>query len=162
MTAPSIGKTTPAAAGEPRGHSIPATEKLLKVGRARTPAHRDSTYHDCVVRVSAERFEDLASQVIEGLPEWVKQQMDNVHVTVEDRPPADQPGLLGLYQGVPLTMRGGQYTGLPDTITLYRSTIERAAATEADLVAALRHVIVHEVAHLMGISDQRLRDMDRY
>ena len=115
-----------------------------------------------MVRVSAERFEELASQVIAELPEWVKQQMDNVNVAVEDRPPADQPGLLGLYEGVPLTIRGGQYTGPPDTITLYRSTIEREAATEADLVVALRHVIVHEVAHLMGISDQRLIDMGRY
>ena len=114
------------------------------------------------MHVSAERFEELTSQVLESLPEWVKKQMDNVHVAVEDRPPADQPGLLGLYQGVPLTMRGGQSTGLPDTITLYRSTIEREAATEADLIAVLRHVIVHEVAHLMGISDQRLIDMGRY
>lgn len=115
-----------------------------------------------MVHVSAERFEELASQVIEEFPDWVKQQMDNVYVTVEDRPPADQPGLLGLYHGVPLTVRGGQYMGLPDTITLYRSTIEREAATEADLVAVLRHVIEHEVAHLMGISDQRLIDMGRY
>jgi predicted Zn-dependent protease with MMP-like domain len=115
-----------------------------------------------MVQVSAERFEELAGQVVAELPAWVKQQMDNVYLAVEDTPPADQPGLLGLYEGVPLTMRGGQYTGLPDTITLYRSTIEREAATEADLVAALRHVIVHEVAHLMGISDQRLRDMGRY
>lgn len=114
------------------------------------------------MRVSPERFEELTAQVIEELPEWVKQQMDNVHVALEDTPPIDQPGLLGLYEGVPLTMRGGQYGGPPDTITLYRSTIEREAATEADLVAALRHVIVHEVAHLMGISDQRLRDMGHY
>jgi predicted Zn-dependent protease with MMP-like domain len=112
--------------------------------------------------VSAERFEELTSWVIEELPAWVKQQMDNVHVAVEDRPPADQPGLLGLYEGVPLTMRGGQYAGLPDTITLYRSTIEREAATEAELVAAIRHVIEHEVAHLMGITDQRLLDLGRY
>jgi predicted Zn-dependent protease with MMP-like domain len=122
----------------------------------------DSTYHIRMVHVSAERFEELTGQVIAELPAWVKQQMDNVYVAVEDRPPADQPGLLGLYHGVPLTMRGGQYAGLPDTITLYQSTIEREAATEADLVAALRHVIVHEVAHLMGISDQRLIDMGRY
>jgi predicted Zn-dependent protease with MMP-like domain len=115
-----------------------------------------------MVRVSAEHFEELTSQVIAELPEWVKQQMDNVHVAIEDRPPADQPGLLGLYEGVPLTMRGGQYSGVPDTITLYQSTIEREAATEAELVSAIRHVIVHEVAHLMGISDQRLIDMGRY
>jgi predicted Zn-dependent protease with MMP-like domain len=114
------------------------------------------------VHVSAERFEELTSQVIEVLPEWVKQQMTNVVVSVEDRPPGGRPGLLGLYEGVPLTMRGGQYAGLPDRITLYRSTIERHAATEADLIAAIRHVVEHEVAHLMGISDQRLLDMGRY
>jgi predicted Zn-dependent protease with MMP-like domain len=126
------------------------------------PTHSDSTYHDGVVHVSAERFEELAGQVLDDLPEWVMQHMDNVNVAVEDHPPADQPGLLGLYHGVPLTKRGGHYMGLPDTITLYRSTIERQAATEAELVTAIRHVIVHEVAHLMGISDQRLIDMGRY
>jgi predicted Zn-dependent protease with MMP-like domain len=115
-----------------------------------------------MVRVSAERFEELAAQVIEQLPDWVKQQLGNVNLAIEDRPPPGQPGLLGLYEGVPLTMRGGQYSGVPDTITLYRSTIERQAATEAELGAELRHVIVHEVAHLMGISDQRLIDMGRY
>jgi predicted Zn-dependent protease with MMP-like domain len=115
-----------------------------------------------MVHVSAERFEELAGEVLSELPEWVKQQMDNVNVAVEDRPPADQPNLLGLYHGVPLTMRGGHYAGLPDTITLYRSTIEQGVATEADLVDAIRHVILHEVAHLMGISDQRLIDMGRY
>ena len=115
-----------------------------------------------MVRVSAERFEELTGQVMDELPAWVKQQLENVNVAVEDNPPADQPRLLGLYQGVPLTMRGGQYFGLPDRITLFRSTIEREAATEADLVAAIRHVIVHEVAHLMGISDQRLLDMGQY
>ncbi|MBV9282429.1 MAG: metallopeptidase family protein [Chloroflexi bacterium] len=114
-----------------------------------------------MVHVSPEHFEELASQVIEELPEWVPRQLDNVHVVVEDGPPADRPGLLGLYRGVPLTRRGGRYAGPPDTITLYRSSIERQGATEAELVAALRHVIEHEVAHLMGISDQRLHDMGR-
>jgi predicted lipoprotein with Yx(FWY)xxD motif len=76
--------------------------------------------------------------------------------------PGRPPGLQGLYEGVPLPMRGGAYTGPPDRITLYRSTIQREAATEADLVAALRQVVVHEVAHLMGLSDRQLRDMGRY
>jgi predicted Zn-dependent protease with MMP-like domain len=115
-----------------------------------------------MVRVSADRFEELTGQVIAELPAWVRRELANVHVAVEDRPPAGQRGLQGLYEGVPLTMRGGQYTGPPDRITLYRATIRREAATEAELVAALRQVIVHEVAHLMGISDRQLRDMDRY
>ncbi len=114
------------------------------------------------MRVSPERFEELTAEVIETLPEWVRNEMDNVAVVVEERPPVGQRRLLGLYEGVPLTMRGGQYAGLPDKITLFRSTIEQEATTEADLAAAIRHVIVHEVAHLMGISDQRLIDMGRY
>jgi predicted Zn-dependent protease with MMP-like domain len=112
--------------------------------------------------VSAERFEELAGRVIAELPAWVRQELANVQVAVEARPPAGQRGVQGLYEGVPLPMRGGQYTGPPDRITLYRSTIQREAVTEADLVAALRQVIVHEVAHLMGISDRQLRDMGRY
>ncbi len=76
------------------------------------------------------------------------------------------PPMSQIYSGctmaAPLTMRGGHYAGPPDTITLYRSTIEREVATEAGLVAALRHVIEHEIAHLMGISDERLREMGRY
>jgi predicted Zn-dependent protease with MMP-like domain len=115
-----------------------------------------------MVHVSRERFEELAGQVVDELPAWVQERMENVLVAVEDRPPAGQPNLLGLYHGVPLTMRGGHYAGLPDTITLYRSTIEQEAATEAELVDVLRHVVEHEVAHLMGISDQRLRDIGRY
>lgn len=115
-----------------------------------------------MMHVSRERFEEIAAQVLSELPEWVKEQMDNVNVAVEDTPPPDQPNLLGLYYGVPLTKRGGHYSGVPDTITLYRSTIERQASTEGDLVEAIRHVILHEVAHLMGISDQRLMDMGRY
>jgi predicted Zn-dependent protease with MMP-like domain len=119
-------------------------------------------YHGRMVRVSAKRFEVLAGQVIAELPAWVRRELANVHLAVEARPPVGQRGLQGLYEGVPLTMRDGQYTGPPDKITLYRSTIRREAATEAELVAALRQVIVHEVAHLMGISDRQLRDMGRY
>jgi len=115
-----------------------------------------------MVRVSARRFEELAGRVIAELPAWVRRELANVHVAVKDRPPPGQRGLQGLYEGVPLTMRGGAYTGPPDRITLYRSTIQREAATEAELVAALRQVIVHEVAHLMGLSDRQLRDMGCY
>ena len=60
--------------------------------------------------------------------------MDNVEVFVEDRPPGGQPGLLGLYQGVPLTQRGNHYAGaLPDRITLFRENIQRIARNDDEL-----------------------------
>ena len=79
------------------------------------------------------RFEELAADAVDELPEWVRQRLENVEVIVEDLPPPGQPGLLGLYEGVPLTKRH-RYSGvLPDRITLFRRTIESQAAGDEDL-----------------------------
>jgi predicted Zn-dependent protease with MMP-like domain len=113
---------------------------------------------------SEERFAELTSEAIDSLPEWVHEAMDNIEVFVEDRPPDDQPSLLGLYQGIPLTKRGYGYAGaLPDRITLYREPIQRLARGDDDeLRETIAHTITHEVAHYFGISDQRLRDIGAY
>jgi predicted Zn-dependent protease with MMP-like domain len=115
-------------------------------------------------RAHADRFDALVEEALAALPEWVIAEMDNVRVFVEDTPPPGQPNLLGLYHGVPLHDRGGHYSGvLPDTITLYRSTIERAGgADEGDLYDRIFHTLVHELAHHFGIDDERLLDIDAY
>jgi predicted Zn-dependent protease with MMP-like domain len=116
-----------------------------------------------MVSVSEKEFEGLAADALDSLPDWVHQRMDNVEVVIENAPPPGQPGLLGLYHGIPLTKRGAGLSGvLPDTITLYQSTIERVSRNEQELRDRVRHVVVHEVAHYFGISDDRLREMDRY
>ena len=52
---------------------------------------------------------------------------------------------------------------LPDRITLYRSTIEGVARREGrQLKDVIGHTVVHEFAHFFGISDDRLREIDRY
>lgn len=113
--------------------------------------------------VTRERFEELVADALDGLPAWVLERMENVEVVVADVPPPDQPHLLGLYHGIPLTKRGAGYAGvLPDTITLFRSTIQRSARDEERLRALIAHTVEHEIAHFFGISDDRLRDMDRY
>jgi predicted Zn-dependent protease with MMP-like domain len=113
--------------------------------------------------VTRERFEGLVADALDGLPPWVLERMENVEVVVIEVPPPDQPNLLGLYHGIPLTKRGAGYAGvLPDTITLYRSTIQRSARDEEQLRALITHTVEHEIAHFFGISDDRLRDMDRY
>jgi predicted Zn-dependent protease with MMP-like domain len=115
------------------------------------------------VRTSEERFEELTAEALDGLPDWVREAMDNVDVVVEGRPPGGQPGLLGLYQGIPLTQRGNHYAGvLPDRITLFRENIQRLVRDDDELRAMIAHTIVHEVAHHFGISDDRLRDIDAY
>ena len=111
-----------------------------------------------------DRFEELTADALDGLPVWVRERMDNVEIVIEERPPADQPWLLGLYEGIPLTRRGNGYFGVvPDRITLFRSTIEASAGGSEDrLRGIVAHTVAHEVAHLFGISDDRLREIDRY
>ena len=113
--------------------------------------------------VSEERFEKLTAEALDSQPDWVQGRLENVDVLIEPDPPAQQPGLLGLYQGVPLTRRGVGYAGvLPDRITLFRSGILRGARTEDEVRDRVRRVVVHEIAHFFGISDERLRELDRY
>ena len=114
-------------------------------------------------RARRDRFEELVAEALDGLPEWVHERMTNVEVVLEDRPPPGQPNLLGLYEGIPLTDRGGGYTFvLPDRISLFRSTLQARARSDEELRQAVRHTVVHEIAHHFGISDDRLREMDRY
>jgi predicted Zn-dependent protease with MMP-like domain len=113
--------------------------------------------------VTAERFEELTADALDGLPEWVRERLENVDVLIADGPPPDQPNLLGLYEGIPLTRRGVFYSGaLPDRITLFRSSIMHGATTEEQVRERVRHTVVHEIAHFFGISDDRLRELDRY
>jgi predicted Zn-dependent protease with MMP-like domain len=113
--------------------------------------------------VSRAHFDELVAEALDSLPDWVLDRLENVEILVEDRPPRREPNLLGLYHGIPLTKRGAGYAGvLPDTITLYRRTIERLARDDDDLRSLIAHTVEHEVAHFFGISDDRLRDMDAY
>ncbi|MEX1046159.1 MAG: metallopeptidase family protein [Actinomycetota bacterium] len=110
-----------------------------------------------------ERFEELVAEALDSLPKWVHERLENVDVLIEDRPPKGEPGLLGHYHGIPLTERGHGYFGvLPDTITLYRSTITRRAKSDDEIKESVAHTVEHEVAHFFGISDERLREMDAY
>ena len=114
----------------------------------------DSTEHE---------FDRLVEEAIASLPEDLGAFMSNVAVVVEDEPPAGLP-LLGLYQGIPLTRRTTSYAGVPpDTISIYRGPLERLTGGDPDrLREQVRRVVLHEIAHHFGISDERLREIDRY
>ena len=109
-----------------------------------------------------DRFEDLVADALDSLPQWVLDRLENVEVIVEDRPPPGEPNLLGRYHGIPLTERRHYAGVLPDTITLYKRTIERAARDDDHVRRVVAHTVEHEVAHFFGISDARLRELDAY
>jgi predicted Zn-dependent protease with MMP-like domain len=110
-----------------------------------------------------ERFQEYAEEAFDGLPDELKSQMSNVEIVVEAEPPAGQP-LLGLYEGIPLTRRTSYYAGaLPDKITIYRGPLERLYGADPEtLRREVRRVVLHEIAHHFGISDERLIEIDRY
>lgn len=107
----------------------------------------------------AERFEELVADALDDIPEDLARLMDNVWVTVEDEP--EIPGLLGLYDGIPLTARDGGYAGMvmPDRITLYRLPICAMSADADEVVDVVYDTVVHEVAHHFGIDDDRLDEL---
>jgi len=110
-------------------------------------------------------IEQPIQAALDSLPDDLRSQMSNVELVVEDEPPAGRP-LLGLYQGIPLTRRGSNfsYSGvLPDKITIYRGPLERLYGHDPELFEQqVRRVVLHEVAHHFGISDERLVEIDRY
>ena len=113
--------------------------------------------------VTPERFEQLVARAIDDLPAWVHERLENVDVVVEPEPPPDEPRLLGLYEGVPLTERGSDYGWtLPDRIALYMSTIlDEAGPDESSVRTVVAETVVHEIAHFFGITDERLHELGR-
>jgi predicted Zn-dependent protease with MMP-like domain len=123
-----------------------------------SPLHWGAVDNELVIEVEPDRFEEMVGTALDGLPEGLGRLMSNVAVTVEHGP--GPPGLLGLYEGIPLTSRTTQYAGvLPDRITIYRQAICAICRTEQEVADQVRRTVVHEVAHHFGIDDHRLSEL---
>ena len=110
-----------------------------------------------------EDFDNAVGDAVDMLPDELRDAMSNVAIVVEDEPPEGEP-LLGLYQGIPLTERSSAYAGTPpDKISIYRGPLERLYGHDPALLRdQIRRVVLHEIAHHFGISDERLHELDRY
>ena len=115
--------------------------------------------------MNTEEFESIAQEELEKLPEKFVHNLDNVHVVVEDQPSDERWGknrqggvLLGLYEGFPLPFRGTGYGTapvVPDRITLYKKNIE--AVARGSVREEIRNVLIHEIAHYYGMTDEEIR-----
>jgi predicted Zn-dependent protease with MMP-like domain len=112
-------------------------------------------------------FGEAVAAAIETLPEPYRSQLATVAIVVEDEPDADQlasaqaRGLLGLYQGVPRTAYGADGVPLPSKITLFRGPHMRLFSNAGRAMEGVRETLDHEVAHDLGISNQRLTELRR-
>jgi predicted Zn-dependent protease with MMP-like domain len=123
--------------------------------------------------LTVEEFEQLVDQALAELPPFFAERLANVAVMVRPWPthneleragiPAGHT-LLGLYHGIPQTVRTSNYNLVPpDTITLYQGPIERAAGPSlAAIRNQVRRTVLHELAHHFGIDDDRLRELGAY
>ena len=105
-------------------------------------------------------FDALVDQALDEIPDEIARLVHNVVVLVEDDPPDDDPDLLGVYDGVSLTERGTDHTGLPDRITIFRRPLLEMCRDADELVREVRITVVHEIAHHFGIDDDRLHELD--
>jgi predicted Zn-dependent protease with MMP-like domain len=117
-----------------------------------------------------EEFESIVQEEFDTLPAPFKDAIENVRVIVEDAPSQkalEKTGyrsnsiLLGLYEGVPLSVRGADYgvrPVVPDTITLYRRSIQFIARTEDDIRREIRSTLIHEIGHYFGMSERQIRE----
>jgi len=113
-----------------------------------------------VLVLSAHAFDELVGHALDGIPPALADLIDNVVVLVEDEPPESEGELLGLYEGVPLTERDTQYSGvLPDRITIFRNPTLGMCGSRDEVVEEVQVTVVHEIAHHFGIDDDRLHDL---
>ncbi|MCL2280433.1 metallopeptidase family protein [Candidatus Saccharibacteria bacterium] len=117
-----------------------------------------------------EEFDALISAEMDKLPPERVKGLDNVVITYADEPTAEQMRksrtnnglLLGLYEGIPLTERGNNYSlVLPDKITLFKLPLVRISRDEADFREHIRHTLWHETAHFYGLDHDGIRAREK-
>ncbi len=118
------------------------------------------------------RFERLVGEALDSLPLEFQEKLENVDVVIKARPSREDlegaglspdDTLFGLYEGVPLTERTTGYgLVLPDKITIYQEPIEACCNSAEEVRRQVRRVVMHELAHHFGISDERLWELGVY
>jgi len=123
------------------------------------------------MELTDEAFDRLISRAMDELPQEYIKGLNNVAILYADWPDdyqAKKSGLrensilLGLYEGIPLTQRGGNYTFvLPDKITLFKKSILMIVHTEAELFEQIKRTLWHEIAHYYGLDHERIHALQK-
>jgi predicted Zn-dependent protease with MMP-like domain len=127
---------------------------------SRTAGRRPAQHHVA--------FATLVDAALAGIPPPFREALDEVAVVIDDEPTPRQrrendlgPGddLYGLYEGVPRTEYGADWVAAPNRITLFRLPLEEDFPDPDDLREEVRLTVIHELAHHLGIDDDRLDEL---
>ncbi len=116
-------------------------------------------------------LEALAAAAYARLPDHFRNLCSGLVIQVDDFPSDDvldsmhcetEFDLLGLFQGVGLALRGEEQSGqLPNMIWIYRRPILDYWADHDDSLGAIvTHVLVHEIGHHFGLSDEDMQAIE--
>jgi predicted Zn-dependent protease with MMP-like domain len=134
--------------------------------RRRAPRHRLAPR--AVRHVHDERFDRLVDAALAAIPAPFRQALTEVAVVIDEEPTIDQrrenglhdeDTLYGLYEGVPRTEWGADSVPSPNKITLFRLPLEEDFPDPRDLEEEVRITVIHELAHHLGIDDERLDEL---
>ena len=114
-----------------------------------------------------DRFERLVARALADIPPPFRESLNEVAIVIEDEPSAAQlsddelgaEGLYGLYEGTPRTEWAADSVAAPNKITLFRLALEGDFADPDDLADEVRLTVIHELAHHLGIDDDRLEEL---
>jgi predicted Zn-dependent protease with MMP-like domain len=113
-------------------------------------------------------FEQLVDRALAAIPDPYRQALREVAVIVEDEPSETQlrengieagGSMYGLYEGVPRTDYGADWAASPNRITLFRLPLQEDFPDPRDLEMEVRMTVLHELAHHLGIDDERLDEL---
>lgn len=120
--------------------------------------------------ITDEAFDKIISQAMDALPQERIERLNNVVITYADEPTEEQreklklrcdQTLFGLYEGIPLTKRNGNYTFvLPDKITIFKGPISRACFSMEELEEEVKHTLWHEIAHYYGLDHEQIHALE--
>lgn len=123
-----------------------------------------------MMQLSDQEFDRLITKAMDELPQEYITGLDNVAILYADEPDEYQRQnshlhehdiLLGLYEGIPLTKRGTNYTFvLPDKITLFKNSILSVVQNEQELFEQIKRTLWHEIAHFYGLDHGRIDELE--
>ncbi len=119
-------------------------------------------------RRAGNSFEDLVERALDSIPEPFARALDEVAVVIEDEPTRQQlrenglrpdETLYGLYEGVPRIEWGADLAFVPNKITLFQVPLEEDFPDAEELEHEVWVTVIHELAHHLGIDDDRLHEL---
>lgn len=108
-------------------------------------------------------FERVVDDALDELPPQILERLSNVAVIAADRPSVEMvrdgedPRILGLFHGLPMVDESVLGPAYPGTIHLFQRNLEAACDTRDELREQIRVTVLHETAHVIGLSEADLR-----